>query len=235
MAAMSAQTIGSTLGVAMRTLWLDTLAVLAPIECSGCGAVDRSLCPGCRSELVGAPHPIDYGALRVWSALEYSGVVRQVLAAYKDAGRTDAARPLAAALARAMSAALAAVPEASAGRIELATIPSTRSAMRRRGYRPVELLLGKAGLRASHPVRAVRQSDDQASLGRIERQANRAGSLRSPTSLAGRDFLIVDDIVTTGATLAEAARAITAAGGEVLAAATLAHTPRRIPLPPLRE
>ena len=66
----------------------------------------------------------------------------------------------------------------------------------------------------------------QKSLGVDERAANRAGALRERWSLAGLRVAIVDDVVTTGATLDEAARAIRAAGGEVDHAVTLAATPR---------
>ena len=68
------------------------------------------------------------------------------------------------------------------------------------------------------------------------RAANLAGSLSVPGRLvalvAGRPVVIVDDVVTTGATLTEAARALRAAGAEVVAAASVAATSRRTPSSP---
>lgn len=163
------------------------------------------------------------------AALDYGDVARRVLLAYKDGGRTDAASALAPALRAAVVAALAARPSPSPpGRpVRLATIPSTRLAYRRRGYHPVELVLARAGLRAAHPLRIVRQTEDQAGLGLSARAENRRGSLRSNARAAGSDWLLIDDILTTGATLLEAERAIRAGGGRVLGAAVIAHTPLR--------
>lgn len=79
-------------------------------------------------------------------------------------------------------------------------------------------------MRASRALRAARQTADQASLGSAERTANREGSLAAVRRLDGRCFVVVDDIVTTGATLREARRAITEAGGRVLCAVALANT-----------
>ena len=113
-------------------------------------------------------------------------------------------------------------------------MPSTRAAYRRRGYDPVALLVARAG---GHPVRLLRHTrvhEAQKSLGQAERSRNLVGSLaarrRGPGSL-----VVVDDIMTTGATLTEAVRAIRAAGGRVAAAVTLAFTERILPISAVPE
>jgi predicted amidophosphoribosyltransferase len=210
---------------------LDALAVLAPTTCSGCGAQDRALCANCVAALGGSVFVVDVGRnepLRAHCALQYGGVARRVLLAVKEGGRTDAARVLAGALRLAVASALddAGAEDDAFGSVELATIPSTRAAFRARGYHPTELVLHRAGLRSSHPLRAARQTIDQATLGVQARDSNREDSLVAVELLTGRRFLLIDDIVTTGATLREARRAIETAGGRVLAAAALAHTTR---------
>jgi predicted amidophosphoribosyltransferase len=76
-------------------------------------------------------------------------------------------------------------------------------------------------------LRIVRRTRDQAGLGATERERNLRGSMRGRRLLAGRSVLIVDDVLTTGATLREAARAVTEAGGVVAGAAVLARVPKR--------
>jgi predicted amidophosphoribosyltransferase len=108
-------------------------------------------------------------------------------------------------------------------------MPSAPRAVRRRGYRPVDLLVRRAG----HPVdrRAglvlVRAIADQAGLSAGERRANLSGAMRASERLTGRPVLLVDDVLTTGSTLAEAHRAISERGGRVVGAACLAHTAKR--------
>ena len=74
------------------------------------------------------------------------------------------------------------------------------------------------------------EAADQVGLGRQERVWNRQGSLVALRPLEGLSCLIVDDIVTTGATILEARRAVLEAGGEVLGLATLAETRRVYPV-----
>jgi predicted amidophosphoribosyltransferase len=217
----------------IRGAVLDALAVLLPVTCSGCGRADRSLCSRCLNALTPRPAPVgDAGAgPPVWASLDYSGVARSVLVAYKDGGRTDAVAPLARALRASVAAALTAVPPPDrAGGVVLVTIPSTMAAFRKRGYHPTAAALRRAGLRpvpARRALRLERQGSDQAGLTAQQRKRNRAGSFAASPRLASRSCLIVDDIVTSGATVREAARAIEAVGGRVVGAAAIAHTALR--------
>jgi predicted amidophosphoribosyltransferase len=153
-------------------------------------------------------------------------VAARVLRALKEDGRTGLARALAPALA-------AAVAALDAPGAVVVPVPSSRAALRRRGYRVAELLARRAELAPVRALRSVRTVADQRGLGRAQRRENVAGSLRAVRGnvLTGRDVVIVDDVVTTGATLAEAARALRAAGARVVGAATVAATPRRSPAP----
>ncbi len=211
--------------MAWRDAILDAWAVLFPVECAGCGAPDRGLCADCARVL--APRPARHSTasgLEVWTALEYADVARRVLLAFKEQERTDVASRLAVPFAAAIAAAIAAASSPSPDR--LATVPTSRAAYRRRGYDPVALLARNAGLRPSRVLRHRGGTAKQKSLGAHERAANLHGAFAATGPLAGRSFLIVDDVLTTGATLDEAARAIREAGGAVLGAAALAFTPR---------
>jgi predicted amidophosphoribosyltransferase len=215
-------------GGAAANALLDAWAVLAPTDCSGCDAPDRALCDACRLALSPTVRRTERDGHTVWCGLDYSGVARRVIGAYKDGGRTDAASALATPLRQAIIAALAAAPPTS-GTVHLVTIPSSRAAWRIRGYHPVELLLKRAGLRSIPALRQTGEARDQVGLERDARVLNKSGSLVATSVAAGIDCVIVDDIVTTGATLLEARRAVSAGGGSVVALAALAETRRRHP------
>jgi ComF family protein len=210
--------------MAWRDSVRDAWALLMPVECAGCGSADRAVCPDCRRALLPEPVSRTTGSgLEVVTALRYEGVVRRVILSLKEQGRTDAARALSPALAAAVGLAVGPAD------IEVTAIPSSRAAYRRRGYDPVALLLRGAGVRAVPVLRSVRATAHQKTLSATERAANLRGAFAARGSLAGRQFLLVDDVLTTGATLEEGRRAIVEAGGAVLGAATLAFTPRWLP------
>jgi len=210
--------------MAWRDSLLDAWALLMPVECAGCGSADRAVCSECRRALVPEPVSRTTGTgLEVVTALRYEGVVRRVILSLKEQGRTDAARALSPALAAAVGLAM------SPGDIEVTTIPSSRGAYRRRGYDPVALLLRGAGVRPVPVLKSARATVHQKTLSAAERAANLRGAFTARDPLAGRRFLLVDDVLTTGATLEEGHRAVVEAGGTVLGAVTLAFTPRWLP------
>ncbi|MBN9606137.1 MAG: hypothetical protein J0G30_05955 [Actinomycetales bacterium] len=226
---------------------LDALAVLLPVTCAGCGADDRALCAACRARL--APRPAVRTELRrparggggevggggatipVIAALDYAGVARSVVAAAKDGGRSDAIPALARALAAAVTAAVAEVAARegadAAARLEVCAVPTTWRARRRRGSWPLGAMLARAGVRPRRLLAVAAAGAPQKSLDLAARRRARRDAFRARGSLAGRVILLVDDVVTSGSTLAAAATALEAAGARVAIAAVVAATPRR--------
>ncbi|MBW9110120.1 phosphoribosyltransferase family protein [Microbacterium ureisolvens] len=215
----------SEIVLAVREACADALALLLPVSCAGCDEADVVLCERCalalapdpREQIVAAPG----GAVAVWSGLALEGVAARVLRAVKEDGRTS----LAAALAPALSSALAHAGEANA---VLVPMPTSRQAYRRRGYRVPDLLVRRTGRRPRRLLRHARRTSDQRGLDRDARARNVADSLVA-SDAAGLRVVVVDDVVTTGASLGEAVRALRAAGADVVAAVTVAATPRRLP------
>jgi predicted amidophosphoribosyltransferase len=202
----------------------DALAVVFPVACGGCGSVDEIVCAACRAECVARVRRESIAGTDVWSAVEYAGAVARLIVAFKNAGRTSIAPVLAEPFARSIGAALS---HAGTGEVVVVAIPVRRSSRRRRGYRPVHLLAHRAGIRVGAGLRFVREPRDQLRLGRSDRASNLAFAMRGTRALDGRRVLVIDDVLTTGATLSEAVRAVRAAGGEVVGAAVLARTRSR--------
>ncbi|QXJ22002.1 ComF family protein [Actinomadura graeca] len=192
--------------------------------------------------------PVAGGVPGTWTIAAYEDPVRAILAAYKERGRMPLAGPLGEALARAIRAVLAPGSPAtrsppSTEEVVIVGVPSERPAVRRRGHDALRGLADVAvrRLRADgvnavrvNALRHARRVSDQAGLSAPERAANLAGALETipRAGLEGRRVVPVDDVITTGATLAEAARALQAAGATVIGAATVAATPKARPRPP---
>lgn len=201
----------------------DALAFVLPVSCAGCGAADSALCASCRARVAtpcGVRQTIG-PRLTVHSAFAYDGEIARVLRALKADGRTGLARPLGAALA------VHAASVFPGEQVMFVPVPTSAAAMRRRGYRVVELLLRRSALPALPVLRAAHGVADQRRLGRDARARNVAGSLVASPRARGREVVIVDDVVTTGSTLLEAQRALTAVGAVVRGGLTVAATPKR--------
>jgi predicted amidophosphoribosyltransferase len=233
---------------------LDSLTDLVlPRTCAGCGVPGALLCRRCAG-LLSLPRPatprrFPWGFPPTVAAGAYRGPVVPVVNAFKERGRADLARPLGAALALAVAAVAAAVPDRR-GPVLLVPLPSSRTALRSRGRDHVRELavravaeLRAAGLPAAQLPLLRRQGRvrDSAGLSAAQRRANLAGTFVPGAEVddvpAGALLVLVDDVVTSGATLTEAAAALAAAGARdalPVVAAVVAATPRRPRTPPSR-
>lgn len=201
----------------------EALAYLFPVPCAGCGVEGASLCSGCSPALAARPAVREVaGVGPVVSGLRYEGVARAVLLALKEDGATALAARLAPAFASAVADAIARMPDAV-----LAAIPSTRAARRRRGYEPVRVLAGRAGILLSPLFAPARPHAAQKGLSADERGRNLDGVFVLARRVDGLSVVLLDDVLTSGATLASAAATLRAGGATVLGGAVLADTPRR--------
>jgi predicted amidophosphoribosyltransferase len=216
----------------LRDAVLDAMAVVLPVTCAGCGADDRALCIACRSQLQPQPFVRALGdGTPVWAALAYDGVVRRAILGLKEQGRTDVVKTLAAPFASAVACAVASAAQHAGQRgavgVELVIPPVSRASFRRRGYDPVRLLARAAGLpRPTTALVNLRERASQKTLDRGQREVNLVGSMAPNGALQGRRFLVLDDVVTTGATLVEVIRSLRDGGAVVVGAAVLAATPQ---------
>ncbi|WP_432031990.1 ComF family protein [Streptomyces antibioticus] len=234
----------------VRNWWQEIAGLVLPGECGGCGRPREVLCPECRAVLGGTapfrvrPVPEPAGLPAVHAAARYADEVRAALLAHKERGALALARPLGVALAGAVRVGLGeeGVGEGPPppGGILLVPVPSAPATTRSRGHDPARRIalvaageLRRAGLavRVAAVLRQRRAVADQAGLSARERLENLVGALTVVPGgvrvLGGGPVVLVDDLVTTGASLAEAARAVRAARAAAPEPSVPPRRPRR--------
>ncbi|CAG7622617.1 ComF family protein [Leucobacter soli] len=221
--------VRARLGGSFDEVRYGLLALIWPTQCAVCGAPDRDCCADCLAELRSGAGEARWVRTAAGSTVcvagPYNGPPRALLLALKHGGRTGFAPHLGARLRAPLRAALSLArgPDPPI----VVTAPSRAARVRERGYRHVELLVRSAlaeplllpnALRALPGRRAQVGLDPGARLRNAELVEVRR---RMRGALRGREVVLVDDVVTTGATVAATSRALRAVGAVVIGAAAL--------------
>ena len=213
------------------------LDVALPPTCAGCGREGAALCPSCRPALdvrlhlppgtpIGLPGDLPEPLVQVEWCAPFGGVVRRALHRLKYAGDRRLAEPLGQAVGRRWG-------RAGAGGDVLVPVPASPDRVRDRGYDQAELLARAAGAGLGLPVQRILERsrattaqfdlDRAARAGNVEDAFRMVGETGSPLNLEGAWIVLVDDVLTTGATLAACARVLLANGALAVSAVTVAR------------
>lgn len=206
------------------------IAVAAPFECLGCGQEDYLLCPACRESAILPLPPRCYRCGRatansrvctscrsssklrfVWIAVEYSGLPKQLLHHFKFLRAQSCAPDLAGVM-------QAVLPQLAPGTI-ICPVPTASRRIRLRGYDHAELLAkAVAKITGYHQAKLLERlgQSRQVGSGRQDRLRQLNGAFLTPhrEKITGATILLVDDIVTTGATIEAAGLALRQAGAK---------------------
>jgi predicted amidophosphoribosyltransferase len=209
--------------------------------CPGCARPWWGICPACRDELAlrvpyaTTPEPCPAGFPPTVTSSPYDSLLRGMIIAHKERQAYGLTAPLGDRLALSVRALLVERGFAAGGPLVLVPIPSARHAVRERGFDATAALARRAARRLPgvgpvtvRPALAqTRAVQDQAGLDARTRRANLEGGFRLRRRLpAGQPVVLVDDLVTTGSSLTEAARVLRGTGVTLVGAATVAATER---------
>jgi predicted amidophosphoribosyltransferase len=192
--------------------------LIFPSRCFGCRVLGPSICSACRSDWHPHYYKTKFDAFTVHSALVYTPTASKIILAAKESSLKGADELIIEAIIHALNKA---IPDTTLFR--LVPIPSSKASQRRRGRSFVVDLVSQISQRTGIPMvdclQLSRKVLDQSGLHRDERATNLAGAFTLRSRVRG-ELILVDDVVTTGATLREATRAVNSQGFQTVGSVT---------------
>ncbi len=191
--------------------------LIFPTRCYGCNSLGLSICTACRHEWIPHYYRTHSSTLIVESALIYSPTASKIILAAKENGLKGADDLLIEAIVHILSKTSSTNSKSNKMYRTLIPIPSSRQSQRRRGRSfIVELtqsISKQTGIPINDCLQVARRVSDQSGLTRVQRNANMQGAFSlKPGAILRGDAIVIDDVVTTGATLREATRALNSQG-----------------------
>ena len=205
--------------------------IIFPSRCIGCSRLGISICSECRKQW----HPHIYQRTLNWrgenfpvfSAIQYSPIASRVLLSAKESQIRAADELIVNGIVHSLK-----IFMNRYGAANLIPIPSRKSANRKRGRNFLQEITSQAavevGLPSHSPLKHSRKVRDQSQLNIVDRSENISGAFaidpeftaQFSTGNTGPRIIVIDDLITTGATLSEAIRALRTAGFTVLCSVT---------------
>jgi len=207
------------MALAALRLLATAFELIAPERCAGCGSYGRQLCESCLRSIA-SKRPVErFAGLRILALGEYDGILRRAVHALKYRNHPGIGCALGELLARRVLA--------STCRPEVVIpVPLHAARQRARGYNQAEVIARSFGnLHEPNALARIRATSVQARLDRPGREQNVARAFApGPRAdrIYGNSVVLVDDVVTTGATMRACAAILKSAGAAAVSAAAVA-------------
>jgi ComF family protein len=211
-------------------LFEEVLNIVMPARCIWCGQIGSVLCGVCFENIKHPIRKVSRLEISGYAVSTYSEQIATLIHEFKENQQLSLANNLAEVM-------WPGLQSFELEKVLLVPMPSKKSSFAKRGFNPAEELAKRISRKAARSakirvgvsscLKITSPVADQAALSGEARRTNLGGSMRLAGFPTGYSAILIDDVVTTGATLREAQRCLSQAGAMVQGFLTFAETPPR--------
>jgi ComF family protein len=208
----------------------ELLNIILPTRCIWCRELGSAICNQCSFKINQPVRTVHRIGINGYAINEYSDDIATLISEFKETPQSSLASFISTAM-------IPALKNFDLDNVVLVPMPSKKKSFAKRGFNPAQLLARQVSkklfsqfgirVRVYNCLQITRDVNDQAALSGSARRINLNGSMSSLNIPIGYSAILIDDVITSGATLREAKRSLLAAGAQVLGFVTFAETPPR--------